>query len=415
MKNQKSKGMRDLLPDDMLRFRYIEDTFRRCCLGWGYQEVRTPTIEYLHLFTATGTLIPSMLGRAYSFLDWDGWSGERVVLKPDGTIPLARLYIDNLSEQKIARFFYITNIFAFEETGRENRERWQCGAEFLGGGGFVADVEAILLAQDVLRKLGIKDIELQLSHAGLIKALIRELKLGPDEESKVTNRILEGDWRALAEAKTTNAELSGVLSQIVSLKGKSSNFLQNLGALFQHASPNFKLALGDFMNIAALLESLDYSYEIDITAMHGFEYYTGVCFEILSGGEKIAGGGRYDDLIPLMGGENIPSCGFALYVDPIMKLLPLENRGEVEILVKGEELTTEVARTCFTLAQSLRDAGHATELALNLFQGSEQERNGYRWVISVSAKKPFILKDCKQRQQRSVTSLAEVLDAIGTK
>ena len=377
--------------------------------------MRTPTIEYLHLFTATGTLIPSMLGRAYSFLDWDGWSGERVVLKPDGTIPLARLYIDNLSEQKIARFFYITNIFAFEETGRENRERWQCGAEFLGGGGFVADVEAILLAQDVLRKLGIKDIELQLSHAGLIKALIRELKLGPDEESKVTNRILEGDWRALTEAKTTNAELSGVLSQIVSLKGKSSNFLQNLGALFQHASPNFKLALGDFMNIAALLESLDYSYEIDITAMHGFEYYTGVCFEILSGGEKIAGGGRYDDLIPLMGGENIPSCGFALYVDPIMKLLPLENRGEVEILVKGEELTTEVARTCFTLAQSLRDAGHATELALNLFQGSEQERNGYRWVISVSAKKPFILKDCKQRQQRSVTSLAEVLDAIGTK
>ena len=377
--------------------------------------MRTPTIEYLHLFTATGTLIPSMLGRAYSFLDWDGWSGERVVLKPDGTIPLARLYIDNLSEQKIARFFYITNIFAFEETGRENRERWQCGAEFLGGGGFVADVEAILLAQDVLRKLGIKDIELQLSHAGLIKALIRELKLGPDEESKVTNRILEGDWRALAEAKTTNAELSGVLSQIVSLKGKSSNFLQNLGALFQHASPNFKLALGDFMNIAALLESLDYGYEIDITAMHGFEYYTGVCFEILSGGEKIAGGGRYDDLIPLMGGENIPSCGFALYVDPIMKLLPLENRGEVEILVKGEELTTEVARTCFTLAQSLRDAGHATELALNLFQGSEQERNGYRWVISVSAKKPFILKDCKQRQQRSVTSLAEVLDAIGTK
>jgi len=415
MKNQKSKGMRDLLPDDMLRFRYIEDTFRKCCLGWGYQEVRTPTIEYLHLFTATGTLIPSMLGRAYSFLDWDGWSGERVVLKPDGTIPLARLYIDNLSEQKIARFFYITNIFAFEETGRENRERWQCGAEFLGGGGFVADVEAILLAQDVLRKLGIKDIELQLSHAGLIKALIRELKLGPDEESKVTNRILEGDWRALTEAKTTNAELRGVLSQIVSLKGKSSNFLQNLGALFQHASPNFKLALGDFMNIAALLESLDYSYEIDITAMHGFEYYTGVCFEILSGGEKIAGGGRYDDLIPLMGGENIPSCGFALYVDPIMILLPLENRGEVEILVKGEELTTEVARTCFTLAQSLRDAGHATELALNLFQGSEQERNGYRWVISVSAKKPFILKDCKQRQQRSVTSLAEVLDAIGTK
>ena len=193
MENQKCKGMQDLLPNDMLRFRRIEDVFRNCCLNWGYQEVRTPTLEYLHLFTAAGTLTPSMLGRVYSFLDWDGWSGERVVLKPDGTIPVARLYIDNISENETARLFYITNIFAFEGTGKENRERWQYGSELLGGGGFVTDVEIILLAQEVLHKLALKDIELQLSHAGLIKALIRELQLSPNEEAEVTNRILEGD------------------------------------------------------------------------------------------------------------------------------------------------------------------------------------------------------------------------------
>ncbi len=133
MQNQRCKGMQDLLSKDMLRFRHIEDVFRACCLGWNYQEVRTPTLEYLHLFTATGTLTPSKLGKVYSFLDWDGWSGERVVLRPDGTIPVARLYIDNLSGQELTRLFYVTNIFAFEETGRESRERWQCGAEFLGG------------------------------------------------------------------------------------------------------------------------------------------------------------------------------------------------------------------------------------------------------------------------------------------
>ncbi|MDH4367613.1 MAG: ATP phosphoribosyltransferase regulatory subunit, partial [Dehalococcoidia bacterium] len=147
--------MQDLLPDDMLRFRRIEDVFRSCCRNWGYQEVRTPTLEYLYLFTATGTLTPGMLGKVYSFLDWDGWSGERVVLRPDGTIPVARLYIDNLSGRELARLFYVTNIFAFEGTGKKNRERWQCGAEFFGGTKFGPDVEVILLAEDVIRRLGI--------------------------------------------------------------------------------------------------------------------------------------------------------------------------------------------------------------------------------------------------------------------
>ena len=89
-------GMRDMLPDDMERFRLIESAFRTACLGWGYREVRTPTIERLHLFTAAGTLSPQMLDRVYSFLDWDGWSGERVVLRPDSTIPVARLYVEKL-------------------------------------------------------------------------------------------------------------------------------------------------------------------------------------------------------------------------------------------------------------------------------------------------------------------------------
>ena len=87
MKIQRCKGMRDLSPVEMKIFRLVEDTCRECCLKWGYGEVRTPTLEYLHLFTSAGTLTPNMLGKVYSFLDWDGWSGERVVLRPDGTIP----------------------------------------------------------------------------------------------------------------------------------------------------------------------------------------------------------------------------------------------------------------------------------------------------------------------------------------
>ena len=105
MKVQRCKGMNDLLPDEMAVLRQIESIYRGCCARWGYQEVKTPTIEYLHLFTSAGTLTPAMLGRVYSFLDWDGWSGERVVLRPDGTIPVARLYTESYQKEELARLF----------------------------------------------------------------------------------------------------------------------------------------------------------------------------------------------------------------------------------------------------------------------------------------------------------------------
>ena len=408
MKNQKCKGMQDLLAGDMLRFRRIEDTFRTCCRNWGYQEVRTPTLEYLYLFTATGTLTPGMLGKVYSFLDWDGWSGERVVLRPDGTIPVARLYIDNLSGQESTRLFYVTNIFAFEGTGKKNRERWQCGAEFFGGAKFAPDVEIILLAEDVIRKLGIKNGKLQLSHAGLVKALLKEFKLNPAEEARMTDRILEGDWEALTRAKTTNPEQERLTTALLGLKGKSSSFLRNVKASFPKASPDFKSSLEDFLSITTLLDNLGCGYEIDIAAMHGFEYYTGICFQFAAGGEKIGGGGRYDKLVPLMNGGDVPACGFALYVDSMMRLLtPEKKKGKSGVLVKGKEFTPEIAEKCFAVAESLRDAGHPAEID---FTGRAE--SDYGWVVSVSGNEtaPFVLKDCVRRRQRRITSVAKILE-----
>jgi len=408
MKSQKCKGMQDLLPGDMLCFRRIEDTFRTCCRSWGYQEVRTPTLEYLYLFTATGTLTPGMLSKVYSFLDWDGWSGERVVLRPDGTIPVARLYIDNFGGQE-ARLFYVTNIFAFEGTGKKNRERWQCGAEFFGGAEFAPDVEIILLAKDVIRKLGVKNLKLQLSHAGMVKALLKEFKFSPAEEAKITDRILEGDWEVLTRARSTNPEMERLMAALLGLKGKSSSFLRNVKASFPTASRDFKSSLEDFLSITTLLDDMGCSYEIDMAAIHGFEYYTGICFQFVAGGEKIGGGGRYDKLVPLMNGGEVPACGFALYMDPMMQLLPTEKKGRSGILVKGKELTPETIKTCFDVAKSLRDAGCLAEVD---FTG--QAESGSEWVVSVSAREPswFVLRDCVQKRQRKVASVAKILEVV---
>ena len=409
MENQKCKGMRDLLPDDMLRFRHIEDVFRNCCRKCDYQEVRTPTLEYLHLFTAVGTLTPSMLGKVYSFLDWDGWSGERVVLRPDSTIPVARLYVENLSEHEQAKLFYVSNSFVFEGTGRKSRERWQCGAEFIGGVKLAADAETISLAVEVVNRLGLSDVRLQLSHAGLVKALIRELNLEAGEEAEVIGRILDGDWEALSEAKSTRAELDKFLSPLLNLRGKSGSFLRNVRALSPTASASFKSSLDDFIGIATLLDDLDCDYEIDITAIRSFEYYTGVCFRLLSDGETIGGGGRYDDLIPLMSGKSTPACGFALYIDPIMRLLSYKGEDRSRVLIVGERPVAETVKVCFTLAKSLRDVDCVAEVD---FQ--RRESSGYRWVVSVSGEDApkFAVTDLERKEQQNVSSPAAVLSIV---
>ena len=402
MKIQRCKGTRDLSPEQMAAFRLIEGMFRDCCLKWGYEEVRTPTLEYLHLFTTTGTLTPDRLGKVYSFLDWDGWSGERVVLRPDGTIPVARLYIDSMEKKELARLFYVANIFIFEETGKQNRERWQFGAELIGVSSPLADAELVMLALEVLKRLKISGIELRLSHAGLIRALLAKLELSPEEQTRIFDRILDGDGEALAELRRERPELGRTLS-VLNFKGKSSEFK------FTPDSPELKLATQDFLNIARLLEALGCDYQIDIASGRGFEYYTGIIFQLFQNGERLGGGGRYDALIPLMGGKNTPASGFALYLDRLMTLVKPEALAKPSgqrILIRVEP---EAVKEGFSAAQRLREAGYIAELGL----GAQKEAD-FNWRLEVRNKTPrFILTGQAKRQKFEAKTTGEVLRILG--
>ncbi len=409
MISQKCKGARDLLPKDTEAFRYIEDVFSKSCLGWGYQEVRTPTLEYLHLFTAAGTLTPNMLSKVYSFLDWDGWSGERVVLRPDGTIPVARLYIENLPQNETARLFYVTNVFAFEETGKENRERWQCGVELIGSDKPASDIELMLLAVETARQLGISDVQIQLSHAGVLNALLGELQPSAEEEVKLLDQILDGNWQVLTEAKPKDSEIGRLVSLFLDLQGKSSGFLENLKAMPQIPA-NLKTALNNFAEISGLLDVLRCSYQIDITSTRGFEYYTGLCFQLSAKGCKIGSGGRYDNLIPLIGGQKTPACGFALYVEPLTNLIQPEAKRKAApaIIVRCNTTTAEAIRASFELARELRQAGYIAELDFN------SRRPDGRWIVAVTEKlMPFTVIDPIKNQKKEASSMAEVIEIVG--
>ncbi len=373
--------MRDLLPADMAQFRRIEDAFRAGSSAFGYEEVKPPTIEYLQLFTALGTLTPRMVGRVYSFLDWDGWTGERVVLRPDSTIPVARLYVENLSPLVPARLCYVTNSFVFDETGSKQRERWQCGAEFIGGAPVVADVEMVLLVQDVMARLGLEDIRFQICHAGLMRALIDELDLDPEAKGRLVVTVLDGDWRELHEAVSRVSEMKRYLSPLLQLKGGSAGYLSNVRALASSATESFRKSLDEFIEVATLLDDLECTYEIDITAVRNFEYYTGLCFQLVGGpGEKLGGGGRYDDLIPMMGGPNTNACGFALYVDQLMNLLRESPCAVRCVAVVCEDVSPAALCKTLSAAKAVRSAGWDAVVGI---RRSVEFAGRYSWVMKV--------------------------------
>lgn len=405
---ERCKGMSDLSPDEMAVFRRIEGICRDCFSGWGYREVRTPTIEYLYLFTSAGTLTPGKLGKVYSFLDWDGWSGERVVLRPDSTIPVARFYTESLQGQGLARLFYATNIFIFEEAGENTRERWQCGAELIGAGSAVADTELIALSLELLKKLGLKGVELRLSHAGLIKALLVKLGLGPEEQDRMFDRILDGDAETLARISRESPEVGNALQPFLSLKGQSPGFLRNQRALLARSLPEVRPHLDDFLKTVALLDELGFKYQINIASGVGFEYYTGIIFQLFIGGDKIGGGGRYDALIPYMGGGDVPASGFALYLDSLMNLVkPEAIAGPVPGRVLVRVKSGDVVKEAFQAAGKLRGAGYIAELDL------AGQKAGARWALEVRGRTPkYAVVDNLKSKRVDCQTFDEVLEKL---
>jgi len=407
MRTQRCKGTRDLSPEEMAIFRLIEGTFRDCCLKWGYKEVRTPTLEYLHLFTSVGTLTPGRLGKVYSFLDWDGWSGERVVLRPDGTIPVARLYIDSMEGEELAKLFYVANVFIFEATGKKTRERWQCGAELLGVSSPSADVELAMLALEVLKRLKLGGVKLKLSHAGLIRALLARLGLSSEEQTRVFDRILDGDIKALAKLEIGQPELE-TLSSLLKLKGKSTGFVENLKALFTPDLSGLQPYIDDLVSVAELLEALGADYQIDLASGRGFEYYTGVIFQIFKGKEQVGGGGRYDALIPLIGGKDTPASGVALYLDRLMELVKPEALAKSKtprILIKAE---APAAKEGFSLVARLHEAGYKAEFYLGAQAGAD-----FDWTLDVKSKAPrFILTDRANNKRFEAQTINEIIKLL---
>jgi histidyl-tRNA synthetase len=353
--------MRDMLPEDMSRFRRIEDAFRDVCHGWGYGEVRTPSIEHLHLFTAVGTLSPQMLDRVYSFLDWDGWSGERVVVRPESTIPVARLYVERLAEGGTAKLFYVQNVLRFAERD-ETRESWQCGVELLGEEHPHGDIESIVVAQEVLRRLGVT-AEVTLSDPGIIRAILVSAGCDLAEQTALYDRILDGDTSALVEVQDRLPGVSLPLDSLLGVEGRGPEYLNNLRSALGTAIPELARPLDELGAVSAVLSEIGISHSISPALVRNFEYYTGPVFRVEIDGRRVGGGGRYDGLVSVVGGDPIAASGFALEVDIIASLIDEAPEGGARVTIRASAGEPADMAAAFKLASALRAEGHEVAIA----------------------------------------------------
>jgi len=354
--SMRCRGMRDLLPADMERFRQVETAFRTACLGWGYREVRTPTIEHLHLFTAAGTLSPQMLDRVYSFLDWDGWSGERVVLRPDSTIPVARLYVEKLSELKIVKLFYVQSVLRFAE-GDDSREDWQCGVELIGDSYPLGDVELILLSCEVLERLGLTP-EIKISDPGILGAVFSHAGLEPAERLTLYDSVLDGDLSPLAKLRERLPEVAAGASDLLAMEGDGSPFLSNLKSALLPVIPEVAPVIDQLVTITDVLSDMGLRPKVAPVLVRDFEYYTGPVFHLFVEGSKVAGGGRYDALISQVGHESVPASGFAVEMEALWPLLPKQEPPiDGAARIRSDQRNGGDLTAAFSLARALREAG----------------------------------------------------------
>ena len=228
--------------------------------------------------------------------------------------------------------------------------------------------------------------------------------MNAEEQTRVFDRLLDGDATVLTQIKAEKPELAPLLA----LQGKSAGFIKNLASSLALDLPEFKPQIDDFVFIAGTLKSLGYDFQIDMASVRGFEYYTGVIFQLFVDDDKVGGGGRYDALIPAMGGQNAPASGFALYMDLLMQLVQdgaSKPAPAPVVEVKIEESAYPIG---FGLAETLRGAGFIVKLHLG-----GKGPAGVDWKLDIHSRRPnFILTDVVKTKKYELNTAEEVREKL---
>ena len=183
----------------------------------------------------------------------------------------------------------------------------------------------MLLALEALRPLDLPDVTVRLSHAGIVRAVLAAAGMTADEQSAAYDRLLDGDMSVVDEVEARLPQLNAPLRLLFEVEGAGSGYIANLRGPLTAAIPALAPALDDLAFVVAALEARGVAPLIKAVLARSFEYYSGLVMRLEIDGQRVVAGGRYDELIGLVGGKRVPASGFALYVSPLIELLSGER------------------------------------------------------------------------------------------
>ncbi|SDA20922.1 ATP phosphoribosyltransferase regulatory subunit [Ruminococcus sp. YE71] len=310
------EGTRDLLFEECLARRTVENKLTALFRSFGYSEVVTPGMEFYELFHGT-----SRTFRQESLFKLTDAKNRLVILRPDNTVPIARLASTRLKDEDLPlRLYYDQLVFENHALlkGRSN-EIMQAGIELIGGENTKrADYEALCIAVDALSCWG-KDFRLEIGHIGYFKELVRKLNIDSRTEEEIRLLINAKNYPALNDLLDGIAdnEITDTLKKLPGLFGGEDVF-EKAAALY--TDEKIKSILDNVKVVYERLASLGYKDKIivDLGIVRHTDYYTGIVFKgYLTGiGDSILKGGRYDGLLSEFGRE-CPAVGFGVNCDAI--------------------------------------------------------------------------------------------------
>lgn len=356
MKIQAIRGVKDILPDEIEKWQWVENKAHTVFARYGFKEIRPPIFEKTKLFSrGIGETTDIVEKEMYTFEDR---SGEMVTLRPEGTASVVRAFIEHkmYAAQTVQKLYYMGPMFRYErpQAGRF-RQFYQIGVEAMGSHNPAVDAEVMIMLIDFFQTLGLNGLKLQLNSLGcskcrpeyreVLKTSIR--KHLPDLCDNCNQRYERNPLRVLDCKVPRDREIATELPKTA-----------------DHLCDECK---DHFSEVCSLLDGTNTPYHLDHLLVRGLDYYTHTTFEVTSDNlgaqNAICGGGRYNNLVEEFEGPATPCFGFALGLERLISVVPFdkadnfEKRPDVFIVSLGEE----AQKLAFNLTHKLRSEGLSIE------------------------------------------------------
>jgi histidyl-tRNA synthetase len=371
---QPPRGTRDFLPDEMYKRNWVLDQIREVYEAYGFEPLGTPAFESWELLKMKSG--EDVINQIYYFKDK---SDRELGLRFDLTTSLARVVATHREFQMPFKRYAIGTVWRYENPSEKRfREFWQADADTVGVGDVIADAEVLAAAVDCLRKMGFEGFIIKINDRRILEEFV--LKAGVPKERvldaiRAVDKLLkvrkEGVIEELQRLSIDSIEAEKLLD-VLSLSGAPEYVLSEAESRLKESPKGLEgcKALRDMVNYAKSFGYAEYLV-IELSLARGLDYYTGPVFEVSAKGYEdygsIAGGGRYDEIINIFGGDTTPATGISFGIERLVPLLEIKGGFEgvtlgVDVLVAP--ISEKVKREAIKVAQELRAAGNRTIIDL---------------------------------------------------